>query len=370
MPPAASYPCPENGVDLKLWHDMIRTKAKQSETKACKCLIKRGKYFSPPPKGDLDFKELIQRAASLGVGRAVGGDGFPPGPWTPELLAEAIAQFDTDGGVDVRTVQFWFQDGDKGASPQNIRWLARVFGCDDPIATGEWQAELSAAKARLLSRRRERRKAEDGRRDLELPGKLGSSARSASLAQRVENMFLRYGPLNLPIIVWSGCAALWFLAYVTGTHTITYSPLEGLNKQVGFFWSVSWNIGEMLAIPIYIIAVSELLSFWKNRGRPSLISVSDRSEKNGEWNQAVDSTSSSHWAILGVCSLLIFFLQWLGVYLLPLLSGRTTITMVDWILVANHRPEIVSKSEAISISLIAFLYSGVSYSPTFGQISG
>ncbi|MEF3088078.1 hypothetical protein VLL29_20810, partial [Bacillus altitudinis] len=33
-------------------------------------------------------------------------------------------------------------------------WLARIFGCDDPEATSAWQAELSAAQARLTTRRR------------------------------------------------------------------------------------------------------------------------------------------------------------------------------------------------------------------------
>src|SRR5690606_19290752 len=77
------------------------------------------------------------------------------GPWTPELLAEAISQIDSNRiGVDLRTVQLWFQENDKGISIANIRWLARVFGCDDPVATGEWQVELSAAQSRLTAKRR------------------------------------------------------------------------------------------------------------------------------------------------------------------------------------------------------------------------
>lgn len=81
-------------------------------------------------------------------------------PWTPELLAEAISQIDSNRiGVDLRTVQLWFQENDKGISTANIRWLARIFGCDDPAATREWQIELSAAQSRLTAKRRDSKKA-------------------------------------------------------------------------------------------------------------------------------------------------------------------------------------------------------------------
>ena len=81
---------------------------------------------------------------------------FPQGPWTPILLAEAISKIEANReGIDLRTVQLWFQDNDKGVSADNIRWLARILGCDDPEATSAWQAALSAAQARLTTRRRQ-----------------------------------------------------------------------------------------------------------------------------------------------------------------------------------------------------------------------
>ena len=87
-------------------------------------------------------------------------DGFPKGPWTPELLAEAVSQIDSNKvGVDLRTVQLWFQDNEKGISPANIEWLARVFGCGDHEATGDWRMELREAQSRFNARRRASRKA-------------------------------------------------------------------------------------------------------------------------------------------------------------------------------------------------------------------
>ncbi|MDV4165797.1 hypothetical protein R1538_32380, partial [Rhizobium leguminosarum] len=116
---------------------------------------KNGKLFLSPPKDGSDFKELFKQLTAAGAGRPLGSDGFPAGPWTPELLAEAISQIDSNRtGVDLRTVQLWFQENEKGISTTNIRWLARVFGCDDPVATSEWQMELSAAQSRLTAKRR------------------------------------------------------------------------------------------------------------------------------------------------------------------------------------------------------------------------
>jgi hypothetical protein len=94
-------------------------------TKACRQLIKNGKYFLTPQKECADFKELFKKLTSASAGRPVDREGFTQGPWTADLLAEAITRIDANGtGIDLRTVQLWFQDNDKGISPDNKRrWI-------------------------------------------------------------------------------------------------------------------------------------------------------------------------------------------------------------------------------------------------------
>lgn len=118
-------------------------------------MIKNGKYFLPPPRDGSDFKELFKVVAAVGAGRPLDKDGFTAGPWTPDLLAEAISLVEPNRhGIERRTVQLWFQENDKGISTSNIRWLARVLGCGDPAATADWQVELSIAQSRLSTKRR------------------------------------------------------------------------------------------------------------------------------------------------------------------------------------------------------------------------
>jgi hypothetical protein len=132
-------------------------------------MIIKGKYFLPPPKDAGDFNELFGQLIAAGAGRPVDKDGFSSGPWTPELLADAISNIAVNHrGVDIRTVQLWFQENAGGIRSDNIRWMARIFGCNDPKATSEWQVKLFEAHADSFQR---------GKR------KLSSSERTCHLLQ-------------------------------------------------------------------------------------------------------------------------------------------------------------------------------------------
>lgn len=357
-------------------HDRIRSSAKRNEIRAYKSLFRNGKLFFPPPNDGSDFKELFKRMTAAGAGRPPGEDGFPSGPWTPELLAEAISQIDSNPvGVDLRTVQLWFQENEKGVSAANIRWLARIFGCDDPVATSEWQIELSAAQSRLSAKRREWKRAGSGvaqeipdttltttfDEETDSPAELTRdtnakrSRRRFNLARKSEALFSRGSPLNLPASVFAGMTALGFLSYIIGIHNVTYERADGLVKQVGFLWAANWTLDFMVFLPLFFFFVIELLVFWKNDGRKKLAAPRDQVDSDDAWMRNVNASSYTYWSVFLICLLFAGLFQWIGVSLIPLIKGGGNYAM-DWGKIALVRPEVISVPETVAFTGLAYLY--------------
>ena len=333
-------------------------------------MLVNGKFFIPPDGEDRDFKSLFKQAASAGVGRPVDEKGFPLGPWTADLLAEAISQIEANrAGIELRTVQLWFQDNVKGISASNIHWLARIFGCGDPEATSRWQAALSAAQARLVADRRKRSKIQHAAvisdfsdrptqpSDQSAPEKPNRN----TVARLSESMFLGGNPFSAIVLLWGGQALLVFASYIVGTHSVTYSPVEGVSKQVGLFWSPNWILDRLIWLPIMIILVSALIQDWRGEWRSSLLPQQDRSGSKIAWERKLQAHSTAFWAVLLVSLIIVFLVQWYGAYLRPLLQDDVGDRVVDWILVAIERPDVISFSEAVYLSAFANLTSGVAY---------
>ena len=306
----------------------------------------------------------------------MGEDGFPEGPWTPELLAEAISQIDSNRvGVDLRTVQLWFQENEKGISTANIRWLARIFGCDDPIATSEWQMELGAAQSRLSAKRREWKKTGSSIAqeipdtaltptfddETDPPAELARNTaakgprRRFSLARKSEAFFSRGSPLNLPASVFAGVTALGFLSYITGIHNVTYDRADGVVKQVGFLWAANWTFVFMVFLPLFMAFVSELVTSWKHGERSKLVRDGGPNEGDHAWERIIGASSYSFWAVFLICLLFAGLFQWIGVCLVPLINGGGEYA-TDWGSIAVVRPEIVSVPVAVVFTGLAYLY--------------
>ncbi|AGS25145.1 RcgA family putative transporter [Rhizobium etli] len=335
---------------------------------------KNGKIFVAPPKDGSDFKEVFKQLAAVGAGRPVGTDGFPQGPWTPELLAEAITEIDSNrAGIDLRTVQLWFQENDKGISPSNIAWLARIFGCDDKEATSEWLLELSAAQSRLIAKRRDSRKTtgSTGLPDMAGAVTLDSEApisdevrewrqvsqykKRLNLARRSEALFASGSPLNLPALTFAGASALGFLSYIVGIHSVTYNRPDGISKQVGFLWAPNWTLLFMILLPLFFWLVTELLLFWKRDARFSLLAQADRFETDAPWSRNIESYSDTYWAVFVICVLIAGVLQWIGVCLIPLLKGGGDYA-TSWGTIAIVQPDLISVPMEIAFTGLAYLY--------------
>ncbi len=332
-------------------------------------MIKNGKFFFVPPKDGSDFKELFKRIAAEGAGRPLGSDGARKGPWTPELLAEAITLVDPKRvGVDLRTVQLWFQENDKGISTTNIGLLARVLSCGDTAARSEWIMELSAAQSRLVAKRREMKRAESvapSEPDLVAPRIPTSDSVSDddrkrwNLARRSEKLLSEGSPLNLSASVFAGMSALGFLSFIIGIHNVKFTRSDGVSKQVGFLWAANWTLVFMVFLPLFLAFVFELVNSWKHEKRRGLVDGA-LEDSESAWKRIIDASSGSFWAVFLICLLFAGVFQWIGVCLMPLIKGGGNYA-TDWGTVAIVRPEIVTIPVAIFFTALAYLYMCLSF---------
>lgn len=345
-------------------------------------MIKNGKYFVPSLDDERDLKDLLRHLSAAGAGRPVDKDGFPMGPWTPELLATAISEIEANqAGIDLRTVQHWYQDNEKGISTENIRWLARVFGCDDPIETSRWQKELISAQARLSAKRRAQRKKSVQRDPPEPPDKVVKSKLDLevdfpqrfsndqlvapkwrfSLARISEGLFSRASPLDLPASVFAGAVALGLSSHFLGIHSFVFPQANGVVKQVGYLWAPNWTLLFMVFMPLYFAFVSDLVLFWKSAGRSQLDHKGKGNENGVMWMQKVEAFSVTYWSAFLVCLPIATVLQWIDRCLSPLLTGNAGNYPIEWARMAIERPDIISVPQAVAFTGLAYLYMGVTF---------
>ena len=332
-------------------------------------MIKNGKYFLPPAKDNSNIKELFNHLTSTGAGRPVDNDGFPQGPWTADLLANAISSIDANGsGVELRTVQLWFQDNEKGISSDNIRWLARVFGCDDPDATSQWQVAFSLANRRLLEKRKADKKIARPSRQVLQNIKPGTQSMAAQvvptnestwhfdLAKKTEVLFYNQSTLGLPVVVFTAAAALGLIAFNLNIHSVVYTPEHDQAKQVGFLWAPNWTIVFLAILPMYLALSIRSLRCWKNDLRLRLLTLCEPTIPLANWESRVASASYSFWAVLFITVVIASGYNWTATHLIPLLSGDPGGWPVDWGRIAILRPDIISLQSAVVFTGLVFLY--------------
>ncbi|WP_162946880.1 RcgA family putative transporter [Ruegeria sp. EL01] len=343
-----------------------------------------------PPANGSDFKELFKYATDIGVGLPMGGDGLPIGTWTPQTLAAALSEIEANKtGVDLRAVQHWFENNDKGISAPSINLLARVFGGGDTEATTAWRSELTAGQRRLMAKRKaskSKTKRQSKEAVVEDPtlakprpadaipvgefpeqsfvqtdtsGISGVQHHPKTLAERCEQILSGAASMNLLIVYWLVFCGLGLMNYVFDTLSVTYSPFEGLDKQVGFIWAPTLTVLPLVALPAFIYYVSELTTYWKRVGRSKCILqgvTSTDSQGSAAWYAKVNDFKFSFWAIALFCLLFVFGFQWAGIYLPAYLSGDANSVQIDRYLVALVRPEVISIEEAMVLSFVGYFY--------------
>lgn len=332
---------------------------------------KNGKYFVAPRKSSDNFKVLFGRLAAEGAGRPVDEKGFADGPWTPETLATAITCIDAnEKGIDVRTVQTWFQDNDHGISSDNIRWLARVIGCDDPEATSFWQAEFSRAKERLTKARRQKKYAKVNGHHHALvkiaatstpnpPADSEAQESKFRLSTWTEACFGSQASMTLPLAVFAAACMLGLISFTLGLHSIVFAPVDGVSKQVGFLWAPNWTITFLFVLPVYLALLIELLRCWKEQWRPKLVGTKPELRRKMSWERRLRRSDYAFWitlfATIGVASVF----NWVATHLIPLATGDLGGWPVDWGRIAIVRPDVSSVESAVFFSGLVFIYNGV-----------
>jgi hypothetical protein len=358
-------------------HETERNRTKQNETGPCKSLIKNDKFFIIPVKSNKDLKQLFLHMASIGAGRPVDHGGLPIGPWTPELLAHAISRLDPTGeGIELRTVQHWFQDSDKSISRKNLHWLARIFGCGDQEGTSAWLSELMTAQRRLITKRKSKGtsivggtedvaehmplESFDGDTKITSDGYTNQLKPQISLARLSEAVFCG-ASLNLPTLVFAGAVALGLFSYFLNINAVTYDNAAlGVIKQVGYLWAPNWTLLFIVFMPLFFLYVGELLCFWKNNSHLIMSPQGTPIESYKAWDRRVQASKYTLWVAFLMCFAFAGVLQWISIRLLPLMRGSGNYG-TDWGSVALEQPEIISVHSSIIFTGMAYLYMSICF---------
>ena len=311
-----------------------------------------------------------------GAGKEYCPSGEPPQPWTPEELSFAISSLEQNKkGVDLRTVQFWFQNNERGLSRDNIRWLAQIVGCDDSVATEQWHRRLIEGNG-LQSRKRTnrggrvkkhtsplpKRPAHAGDAlEVEMASEFSQNEVPGRLSSHVFHLFANNNFLLLPSIIWAVGALLCLATYAVGLGFVTYEPVPDVSKQIGFISLPNWTIDRLVFVALLCIMVGYASRRWVADYRVLFEDDVNAKETWQNWANVLAGFNTSFWVVAIVCVLVVFLMQWLGIHVRPLLSGDNAMDVVDWIRLPLIDPSIVSQKEVIVLAGLANLSSALAY---------
>lgn len=335
----------------------------KSEPKISTILIINGKYFYVPADGDADFKTLFLDLVARGVGKPVNENGNQLSAWSANEFLDALDEISGgDSTLELRSVQLWFSNNQRGVSSQNIALIAQVFGCGDADSIALMRSKLTRANVLLSEKRKNAkkpRKVSSGTDAISGPTKSATvdpSPHYLGLAQRCESLLSFPNVYNLIFLYWAVYVALGLLNYIVGTLSVTYSPSLGLTKQVGFIWAPTLTLLPIVVLPLLILSIAKQNTDWKELLRPQFYPSATQDREAAEWLSCVYSFSFMFWIILILCVCVVFGFQWIGIYLPAYISGVLGDVQVDRYLVTLVRPEVISTTEAAFLSFVGYMY--------------
>ena len=111
----------------------------------------------------------------------------------------------------------------------------------------------------------------------------------------------------------------------------------------------------MVFLPLFFAWATELVTFWKDEGRPTLLVQGGKLESDNAWARIIEASSYSYCAVFLICVVFAGLFQWIGVSLIPLIKGSGNYA-TDWGSLAIVRPEVISVPMAVVFTGCAYLY--------------
>ena len=311
----------------------------------------------PPPNEVYSLHTLVNWSVANNVGVTATNEGLPQQSWSNEALAQALVDVDPAGrGVDVRTVQLWLSDKERGINSSNIRLLSRVFGCGDEDKVQQWLTALLEAKHRN-SKNSAKVAATSSTNDF-LTVSSGSGWKAIlSLSSGTERLFSTGSPTNLSIAVFCGAVSLGVISGSLGMHDVTHTLTENVSKQVGFLWAPNWSLVFLIILPIYLLKVCTLVQDWVRSGRLVALTYCCSMDTSDieSWADRIKAASFSYWAIFIACVPVMSGFNWIANHVSPIIVGETHL-VIDWSRIALSEASSVTKLENIIFTGLTFTY--------------
>lgn len=318
----------------------------------------RTRYYKvAPPDGEYDFKSLFRYAVDRGAGLPCDKDSQPIGSWSPDLFSDVATELDPKGvGVNLRTCQYWFGVNDRATTAKQVEIIARVFGRGNPDNILHWRVKLNAS---IQTKRIKDKALSADTRSMNVPiiqvmTESNTPRYRQYILSLIQIMFSVDRNVQFLMIFWTCYGILGFLNFIGGVMDVSYEPVPGIMKQIGFIWDPTLSVLPLLILPLFMIAVSDFCFYWIN------IHNDMKSPKGMKrFHEALKPYTSAFVVLFSICFLFVFLLQWMGIYLPVYLSGQIGENQVDRYLLHLPDTNAISLIEVVGLSLAGYLFASV-----------